>query len=731
MNALRLIVLFVVFPLLLVAGGAWEIHRIETELAKNAEFEARLPNDLAYVRSLVAQNPNQSVKFGEKTITAQRALTRLENAQDEMGFTHGVDRARQVLAPGVMFFGLLTALLGLGAIAWVQRAAKRAQLSQVMLISTWLEGRQLLPRLLVGHTVSFAATVTLMLAYECLALWKQGEMSGFEIKLALGAWVGAAFCLYGVWLMLKQSKTLLSLFEPSAQQMFGQLVRPDQAPGLWHQVEHWAAKLGALPPDHIVVSLSAGFHITAGETWLYPEKLVLPGRTLHVPLCDLALLSQEEVGAVVGHELAHFVGAKAEFNQRFLPLYDGARRKLEAVESNIQAVGGNLQANAAFKAMLLLPAMAFGNYFLDKLEPAAFAQDRERQLEADAAAATLAGNTVLASALLRMAVLGPQVKELMEVYRDLNKSNWPMVEDIAWQTLAELQHRELKLSNLALATSLPHPTHRLPATSERLQALGVPVQAVLASATRSTSTPVASAALDSWFTDALALCRQLSSERVTESVNQETQYIEELEAHAGAVEGEVYLHEGARFRGILTIGIALPCLALVMFLTMLRSLSPEGFAEDQALAFGIVIVLLVLALVWGARLIKRSPLTALLLTPDHVAFNNLVKPVPLLHIENVQVVENAGTYLVVRLTPDAPWPAARATGFGIPNVWRQKWRRALTLRTEYLCINDERLSGDELVGLFVDYINAARAREQLQQQAPRVSGMATKRGFTV
>ena len=101
-----------------------------------------------------------------------------------------------------------------------------------------------------------------------------------------------------------------------------------------------------------------------------------------------------------------------------------------------------------------------------------------------------------------------------------------------------MQHRELKLSNHDLINPLLHPTHRLPATGERLKALGVPVQDVLASATRSTSTPVANAALDAWFSDALTLCRQLSVERVTAAVNQDTQYTEELETLASAVEGE-------------------------------------------------------------------------------------------------------------------------------------------------------------------------------------------------
>ena len=675
MNALKLIALLIAFPLLLAATGAWELQRID---------------------------------------------------MDAMGVAHGLNRVQLFLAPGVVFFGLLSALIGAGALAWIHRAGKRAQQSQVMLISTFLEGRQLLPGWLVGHIVTVSVAVVLVLAYECLALWKQGSLSSFEVKLALLALLGEAFCVYGVWLLLKRCRGLLKMFEPTPRQMFGQLVRPDQAPQLWRQVEAWAGQMGALPPEHIVVSLSPGFHITACETWLYPEGLALQGRTLHLPLCYLALLSREEVGAIVGHELAHFVGDKAEYSQRFLPLFDGARRNLE----NLAA---NLQECSPLEARLLKPVALFGNHFLAQMHNAALALGHNRHYEADAAAASLAGNTTLASALLRMAVLGPQVKTLLETYLDLNKHNWPAVEDIAWQAITELQHRELKLSNHDLINPLLHPTHRLPATGERLKALGVPVQDVLASATRSTSTPVANAALDAWFSDALPLCRQLSVERVTAAVNQDTQYTEELETLASAVEGEgeFTLHEGARLRGIVIVAIALPCAALLLFLLMLNGLAPGRFSEDKVLAFWVAAGLACLGLVWGARLIKRSPLTALRITPDHLFYNNLAQPLPIRDIAKVEVVDSAGLYVFVHLEPDAPWPAARATGFGVPGVWRQKWHRVLTLRAEYLCIDGERVHSSDVLNLLVDYINASRAREQLQQQAPRVPEAATQRDFSV
>ena len=184
---------------------------------------------------------------------------------------------------------------------------------------------------LVSHVVAMAATVALALSYEGLAMWHLGRLGSGEVKLMAVLGVIAAFCLYSIWQLLKQLRHMLGMFTPEPLEMFGQVVTPEQAPGLWRHVNEVAGKLGALPPDHIVVSLAQGFYVTSSEATVQPANTSLQGRTLHVPLLYLGLLSREEVGAVIGHELAHFAGKDTEYSLRFLPIYDGINRSLKAV----------------------------------------------------------------------------------------------------------------------------------------------------------------------------------------------------------------------------------------------------------------------------------------------------------------------------------------------------------------------------------------------------------------
>ncbi|MDP1045110.1 hypothetical protein Q6332_29065, partial [Klebsiella pneumoniae] len=86
-----------------------------------------------------------------------------------------------------------------------------------------------------------------------------------EIKLMAVLGVVAVFCLYSIWLLLKQLRYMLGMFKAEPLEMFGLAVTPEDAPGLWKQVNELAERLGALPPDHIVVSLTQGFYVTSSD----------------------------------------------------------------------------------------------------------------------------------------------------------------------------------------------------------------------------------------------------------------------------------------------------------------------------------------------------------------------------------------------------------------------------------------------------------------------------------
>ncbi|MDP1068875.1 hypothetical protein, partial [Klebsiella pneumoniae] len=83
-------------------------------------------------------------------------------------------------------------------------AGHRAQQSREKLLQVFSLGSRLLPYGLVSHVVAMAATVALALSFEGLALWHIGRLGSGEIKLMAVLGVVAVFCLYSIWLLLKQ-----------------------------------------------------------------------------------------------------------------------------------------------------------------------------------------------------------------------------------------------------------------------------------------------------------------------------------------------------------------------------------------------------------------------------------------------------------------------------------------------------------------------------------------------
>jgi hypothetical protein len=81
----------------------------------------------------------------------------------------------------------------------------------------------------------------------------------------------------------------------------------------------------------VVIGLRGGFFVSSGAKLLRPGETRLEGRTLYLPLPYLPLLPSDELAAIIGHDLAHFAGADTGYSLRFLPIYAGVQRSLNAV----------------------------------------------------------------------------------------------------------------------------------------------------------------------------------------------------------------------------------------------------------------------------------------------------------------------------------------------------------------------------------------------------------------
>ncbi|NJJ58271.1 M48 family metallopeptidase [Pseudomonas sp. B14(2022)] len=707
MNALKLICLLVIFPLLLATLGGWERQRGEDATTALIDYHLNLDKAKPPLQALTARQPASSVDLPDGVISVAEALSRLEKIEAELPSVHRVNRAMRALAPWVMGLGLLAALIGVAALAGTYWAGRRARQSRERLLQVFSLGSRLLPYVLVGHVVAVAAAVALALSFEGLAMWHIGRLGSGEVKLMAVLGVVAAFCLYSIWSLLRQLRPMLGMFKPEPLEMFGQLVTPAQAPGLWRHVDKLAGRLGALPPDHIVVSLAQGFYVTSSAATVQPANTSLQGRTLHVPLLYLGLLSREEISAVIGHELAHFVGQDTEYSLRFLPIYDGVNRSLEALLNT-------MLASDFIQGRLMRPSFMFGVFFMQRFDDAVNHWSRERELLADAAGAQLAGPAAAASALLRVSVLQTHVEDALLAVCEAGSAT-----DLPDAVFARLRECELQPSPEALEIHQPHPTDSHPSNGERLQALDVPLDDTLRGATRAVDRGLANAQMDAYFSAPQALRERLSRDVMDVAVSENTAHTHLLETLAASAEGERSLHEGGQWRGVLMAVSSLPFVLAALFILSRVWLAPERLKGTplSAVSAGACLGIIGLGLLWlGIRRFKRAPQTALRLTPEHFVFNNLAQPLPIEHIEEITLQFVQGIWVTVQLTPEAPLPATRKTAFGVPCVRINKKKRQVLLLMAQLCIDNKKIEPYEGLSLMLDYKNAALARKILQSR---------------
>ena len=707
MNALKLTCLLVVFPLLLAALGGWELQRADRAATALVELRLNLANYKEPLQAVAARQPPSAIPPPEGLITVQEALARVEKTEAELPTAHRINRVLRALAPWVIGLGLLAAFIGLAALAGTYRAGQRAQQSREKLLQVFSLGSRLLPYVLVSHVVAMAATVALVLAFEGLALWHVGRLGSGEMKLMGMLGVVAAFCLYSIWLLLKQLRPMLAMFEPTPLEMFGQRVTPEQAPGLWRHVDELAAKLGALPPEHIVVSLTQGFYVTSSDALVMPAETSLHGRTLHLPLLYLGLLDREEIGAVIGHELAHFAGDDTAYSLRFLPIYDGVQRSLLGLLET-------MLASDPIQGRLMRPSFMLGEFFMQRFDHAVNHWSRERELLADAAGARLVGNAAAASALLRVSVLQAPLDDAL-----MAKCENAAERDLPAAVLNTLQGAELHLPAEALDIHQPHPTDSHPSNGERLQALHVPLETAMYSATRAVDAEAANAQIDACFSAPHTLREQLTQDLVAVTAYEESAQTHLLETMAASAEGERFFHEGGAWRGALMAVSGLPFVLAGLFAMSRPWLAPERMKGTplSALGAGACLGLIGLALLWlGIRRFKRAPQTALRLTPEHFVFNNLTQPLPIEHIDEITLQFVQGIWVTIQLTPEAPLPKTRKTAFGVPGVRINKKKRQVLLLMAQLCIDGKKIEPYEGLSMMLDYKNAALARSILQHR---------------
>jgi len=646
----KLVALTVLLPLAFAALGYWEQGRSVELQEQQSKTRILVEQAVERLQAATARDPQARIRDNQgrpmsASYTLQRAQDRLEALETE----EMVAGIRGYLPPVAMWAGGLAALLGATGLLAAMLMGRAGRASRARLLASFNLVRRTLPFHMAMQIVLLAAASLAVLGFEGAALWHSGRLSSGDVKLMAVAGMFGIFAIILVFGALSQLRKALRLFTPDPLPLLGREVNRDEAAGLWRAVLDLSARCNAQPPEHIVVGLTDGYFVTSSDIVLRPEERRISGRTLHVPLPHLALTDREEAAAIIGHELGHFSGEDTEYSRRFVPIYAGVSRSLEAVAES--EANGN-----ALSLVLTRPAMMLGLFVMEQFDHAVHHWSRQREFAADAVGARLTSNKAAASALLRSSAIHPRIHEILGEVAE-KPANRPA--DLLPAILRAAAERGLDDPRIHLEEQQPHPTDTHPPTSQRIAALGLltpsgPDAEVLAHATRPVL-PGEPTALDACFADPGAIGRLLTEDFAGALQQHEAAVAEALERAAAAVqaedEREIFENTAAASWVFFVLGGILVCMGAVgMALWLTAELGIETVLSSMIILTGLP--MLVAALFFRRR--GRRPV--MVLTPTGFRSPGLADEVPWLDIADFTVFTGNALRLEFLIALGRPMP---------------------------------------------------------------------------
>ncbi len=522
--------------------------------------------------------------------------------------------------------------------------------------------RRAVPFALGLQTAGVALSLLGAVIFECGGLWFLDLVSGNEIKLVGAGLAGAGLALWGAFESIRTLRRAFGLFQLQPPRLLGIPLTEASSPGLFALVRELAGEQAAAMPETVVAGAVTGFFVTSYPQAIPASATVVGGRTLHVPLPHLAVLSRAETRAVLAHELAHFSGEDTAYSMQFQPVY-------AALQHSMAAVAGR-SGNAPVMDRMLRPASALGGYVLDRFDQAVKHWSRLRELEADRSALATEQPAALATALLRTAVTSEMVDAQLRAMAE-DPAGAPA--DFVAQTLHVADQQGFIEPGRYLSERQPHPTDTHPPTVQRIESAGVAIDdGLLARAARPVD-PAELAAAEGLFADWPGLCQAVTAQLQDLAVAQQQRQLAQVAAAASAVgDTPVELHEPRRYL-LVTLGLTavfcLPVAAGLVWLLTNGSPTADGGTDPVLLWGAVAFALGGLAACLGLVRLARNREPFLVLTLDGFRSPGFEGVVPWLAVTGVTVAAGRGVTTILTLAPEQPLPTR--TG----RIWRLRTRR--------------------------------------------------------
>nr|WP_314076411.1 M48 family metalloprotease [uncultured Roseococcus sp.] len=575
------------------------------------------------------------------------AIAQARKELEDVESTASLMRWRAVLPPVVILCASLTA--GLSAFVLVTTALLGwlGRRSRDTLVRGFSFVRHILPPTMGAQVVLVAVGFVAVLLFESSALLAGEALSSGGAKVLGLVVVMVGLSLWGAVSAVLQLRRTMGLFTPDPLDILGRPISPEEAPGLWRIVDDLAKRLGALKPDNVVIGLDAGFFVSSGPKLLQPGGGSLGGRTLYLPLPYLALLRQDEVSAIIGHELAHFAGGDTEYSLRFLPIYAGVGRSLEAVALAGLGADGRISP-------LMRPSLRLGAFAMDRFHLAVRHWSRLREFAADAAGAQVVSNAAAASALVRSSAAAPRIDAALGEAFGRPDAAPP---DLVAAIVRDSFEHGLDDPSPHLEEAQPHPTDTHPPTRQRIEALGQKAEPGLLAAAAAPPPRDALSRLGAYFAAPEAICRAATADYLRVARDNASAHRQALEAAVAGVSHEpVVLRENTRPGAIFLFVFGGILLAIALTLLVLGV--PGTTATEVRWIAGSALVLGLVFAGAGVPYLLRGRKPFLTLRPDDLSIVGLDRPIAWEHVLHVEMTLGRGGVVArLLLRRDAALPA--------------------------------------------------------------------------
>ena len=448
----------------------------------------------------------------------------------------------------------------------------------------------------------------------------------------------------GIIALWRSAKILIRPVPLEFNEKLARSVTPQDAPGLWAAVRDAASRLQTPPPDHILLGMKDNFYVT--ELSVVTDGGKVGGRTLYLSLPLIKRLTAEEVLAIIGHELGHFMGSDTQITREFYPL----RFKANATIFTL--------ARSGWVGWASVHSLIFFNWCFGSAEQET---SRERELKADQVGARLTSPETLARALVRFHIFSEALRLGLLGQGSARLTN-PYEASLAPIIRERLLPKEAFWTQLFEAKA-PHPLDSHPALSVRLEALGQHIRPEEAKAFAIDDSDNAYAR---WFGGHEALFTGLAKQ-AEEAVGKARTKLDAVNASYETAEGREMLgrlfpERRWRIRGF---SFWLP----VGFLAMASAvLSLGALAAPQPTPKVSCAVCALLAAWWSVALWRQNRRGEFLLRADSMNYTGWRRPLKFSDVQSIRATKSYGN-IAVRFRLKTRQPVIWKSGI---NVFRRR-----------------------------------------------------------